>query len=65
MAEEIRTKVKQKRAVCDAKSGKQKSFPLSLPIQPLVKTQLSQGLFICKFLFYMENKVPERVSKIK
>ena len=29
--EEIRTKIKRKRPVCDAKSGKQKSFPLSLP----------------------------------
>ena len=29
--EEIRTKIKQKRPVCDAKSGKRKWFPLSLP----------------------------------
>ena len=30
MTKEIRTKNKRKRPVCDAKSGKQKSFPLSL-----------------------------------
>ena len=30
MTEEIRKKIKQKRPVCDAKSGKRKSFPLSL-----------------------------------
>ena len=30
MTEEIRTKIKQKQTVCDAKSGKGKSFPLSL-----------------------------------
>ena len=30
MMQEIRTKIKQKRPVCDAKSGKRKSFPLSL-----------------------------------
>ena len=30
MTEEIRTKIKRKRTICDAKSGKRKSFPLSL-----------------------------------
>ena len=29
--EEVRTKIKRKRPVCTAKSGKRKLFPLSLP----------------------------------
>ena len=30
MTQEIQTKIKRKRTVCDTKSGKRKSFPLSL-----------------------------------
>ena len=34
MMEEIQTKIKQKRQVYDAMSGKRKSFPISLPVVP-------------------------------
>ena len=43
--EEIRTKIKRKRTVCDAKSGKRKLFPLSLV----------GGGFIHLIIFYLQR----------